>query len=74
VAPLGWLAVAAAAVPAVPGRPWQGPLAVALAAAMTAALSAHTARRFGGVTGDVLGASVELSTTAALITLAAGRL
>jgi adenosylcobinamide-GDP ribazoletransferase len=35
-------------------------------------LSAHTRRRFGGVTGDVLGAANELGSTAVLAVLAAG--
>ncbi|WP_343945797.1 adenosylcobinamide-GDP ribazoletransferase [Pseudonocardia zijingensis] len=33
-------------------------------------MSRHTARRFGGMTGDVLGAANELAATAVLITLA----
>lgn len=72
VAPLWWLALAAAGVALVPGRPWQGPLAVAVAAALVVGLSAHTRRRFGGVTGDVLGAANELAVTATLAVLAAG--
>ncbi len=70
---LGWLALATAAVVVVPSRPWQGPLAVALGAGAVMVLSGHTARRFGGVTGDVLGAAAELATTVMLVTLAAGR-
>jgi adenosylcobinamide-GDP ribazoletransferase len=72
VAPTWWTALAVAGVAVVPGRPWQGPLAVAVAAALVVGLSAHTRRRFGGVTGDVLGAANELAVTAALVILAAG--
>jgi adenosylcobinamide-GDP ribazoletransferase len=71
VAPTWWLALAAAGLAVVPGRPWQGPLAVAVAAATVVALSAHTHRRFGGVTGDVLGAANELALAAALVVLSA---
>jgi adenosylcobinamide-GDP ribazoletransferase len=61
---------AAVAVPAVPGRPWQGPLAVAVALAATALFAAHVGRRLGGVTGDVLGACAEIGTSLALAGLA----
>lgn len=62
-----WTAVLLiAGVAIVPGRPWQGVAAVALAAGAVAALSWHTTRRFGGVTGDVLGAAGELATTVVL--------
>ncbi len=76
VAPAWWLALAGvwagtAGLWSVPGRPWQGPLAVAVAAVAVVALSAHTRRRFGGTTGDVLGAANELAVTAALVVLSA---
>ena len=71
VAPAWWLALAAAALGVVPGRPWQGPLAVAVAAAVVVGLSAHARRRFGGTTGDVLGAANELAVAAVLVVLSA---
>lgn len=62
--PVAWFAILlAGGLLAVPGRAWQGTLAVAVAACAVVALSAHTRRRFSGVTGDVLGAAGELSTT-----------
>ncbi|WP_433270022.1 adenosylcobinamide-GDP ribazoletransferase [Actinosynnema sp. CS-041913] len=62
---LGWwiaLAVAGFFV-----APWHGPIAVILAGALVLLLVRHTRRRFGGITGDVLGAACE---TASLTVLA----
>jgi len=48
----------------------RGAAAVGLGVVVVVALSWHTARRFGGMTGDVLGAASELATAAALVVLA----
>jgi adenosylcobinamide-GDP ribazoletransferase len=48
---------------------WRGVLAAALAAAVVAVLILRCVRRFGGVTGDVFGASVELALAALLVAL-----
>jgi adenosylcobinamide-GDP ribazoletransferase len=71
--PVAWSTVLLiAGLVAVPERPWQGALSVGLAALMVMILSAHTRRRFGGVTGDVLGAASELSSTVILAVCALG--
>jgi adenosylcobinamide-GDP ribazoletransferase len=67
VAPLWWAALAACGYALAGPR---GALAVGLGAAVVALLARHTARRFGGMTGDVLGAACELATTTALVVLA----
>jgi adenosylcobinamide-GDP ribazoletransferase len=61
-----WVVLAAVGTLVVPGRWWLGPIAILLAGALVLGLSAHTRRRFGGLTGDVLGAASELAVTAVL--------
>lgn len=61
--------VAGAGVPAIAGRPWQGPIAVVVAMVAVLVLLRHCGRRLGGITGDVLGACAELGTTLALLVL-----
>lgn len=65
-----WIALAlAAAVPTAPERPWQGPLAVAVGLLLATVAMRHCVRRFGGISGDVLGFGIELATVVALTVL-----
>lgn len=64
---LAWAGLAAAATLV---HPWRGPLAVGLAALVVVLLVARAVRRFGGVTGDVYGAAIELALATSLLALA----
>jgi adenosylcobinamide-GDP ribazoletransferase len=70
VAVAAWALTAAAISVAACVRPWQGPAVVAVALLGAATLIGHCVRRFGGITGDVMGAAVELATTLALLGMA----
>jgi adenosylcobinamide-GDP ribazoletransferase len=48
---------------------WRGALAAFVALAAVLAVVARTTRRFGGVTGDVFGASIEVALAAILVAL-----
>ncbi|MEZ0580408.1 adenosylcobinamide-GDP ribazoletransferase [Nocardioides sp. MH1] len=63
---VGWVGLAAAAALV---DSWRGPLAVALAALVVLLLVARAVKRFGGVTGDVFGAAIELALATLLIAL-----
>jgi adenosylcobinamide-GDP ribazoletransferase len=69
VAAVSGVAVAVLAIPAVSGRAWQGPAAVALALLVTLLLLRHLVRRLGGITGDVLGFLTEITVTLILMGL-----
>ncbi|KOV80163.1 cobalamin synthase [Nocardia sp. NRRL S-836] len=58
-----WVVLAAAAVP----LGWRAVVAVVVAAALVWLLVRHTGKRFGGITGDVLGAAAELALLAVLV-------
>lgn len=70
---LVWLGVGVvlSGVSAWAGLPWwRGALAAALAVVVVLVLVARTTKRFGGVTGDVFGASIELALATMLVALA----
>jgi len=51
---------------------WQGPVAVLVAGLVVGALLRRCVNRLGGVTGDVLGACIEIALTGLLVVIAAG--
>lgn len=58
-----WVVLAAAAIP----LGWRAVVAVVVAAALVWLLVRHTGKRFGGITGDVLGAAAEIALLAVLV-------
>jgi adenosylcobinamide-GDP ribazoletransferase len=67
------VAIATATVVALACARLRGLLAIVAAAIVALAVARFAQRRIGGVTGDVLGATIELAECAALIALLAGR-
>nr|WP_062998447.1 adenosylcobinamide-GDP ribazoletransferase [Nocardia jinanensis] len=64
----GWMAAALViAVFAIPELPWAGPLVALVAIAAAVRLVDHGVRRIGGLSGDLLGAAVELTTASAAL-------
>ena len=67
--PLMWTVLVAALATVATARIWQGPLVVLIALTLAVLLVNHCVRRFGGITGDVLGAVIELTTTLTILGL-----
>jgi len=68
---LGWTAAVAGAAVPITTSGWPGPLAAIAGLLCAAMFINHCVRRFGGITGDVLGAAVEVATTVTALALAA---
>ncbi|MCT2584124.1 adenosylcobinamide-GDP ribazoletransferase [Actinophytocola gossypii] len=67
--PVVWLAMLTMAATVVDlDHPWLGPVAVLAGAGVTTAFVSHTRRRLNGITGDVLGAASEVTTTVVAVT------
>jgi adenosylcobinamide-GDP ribazoletransferase len=71
---LAVLAAAVAVSAVVIGEPlgWTLPLAIAAGLAVAFLLQRHAVRRLGGITGDVLGALIEVAATVTLVISAMG--
>lgn len=67
--PVVWAVLVAALAAVATPRPWQGPVVVLVTLGVAVVLVDHCVRRFGGITGDVLGATIELTTTLSILGL-----